>query len=80
MSYSLGWSEQPAKAIKDFDTSCSICHEPLRKGQDIQDQEIHKCGEFQYFELAHAECVCMQANGCSFCDYDEERNHCHTLS
>jgi hypothetical protein len=80
MSYALGWSETGTVAKKDFLTSCAICRLPLKKGELISDQEIHKCGEFQYFNLAHTECVCKEKHGCSFCDYDEAAARCSTLS
>lgn len=79
------WSQEPCFVSRFSDmfkgVLCTICSKELTGGDAVQDRFIFEPdGGLDYIELAHAECVCKEAHGCSFCDYDEERNHCHTLS
>ena len=59
MSYSLGWSKDSSPAGEDLNCLCAFCREWLLKGQYIRSNEVHKCGELHYIELAHEHCVDM---------------------
>lgn len=40
-----------------FVCACCVCRKDILEGQDIVDNEVYKCGELHYIELAHKNCA-----------------------
>lgn len=44
------------KVDMDIICACAVCRGNLRDGDALAENEVWKCGELQYIELAHTKC------------------------